>query len=55
VYIKNLTPITMTNSVILEDIEFLSSQNLVGMMVKPHLRMLANLFYNVMKLMLMMH
>jgi hypothetical protein len=54
VYIKNHTSITMTNSLTLEDIEFLSSQNLVERMVKPHLSILANLFYNVMMLVLMM-
>jgi hypothetical protein len=54
VYIKNLTLTTTINSLTLEDIEFPSFQNLVGMMVKPHLGMLANLFYNVVKLVLMM-
>jgi hypothetical protein len=54
VSIKNLTPTTTTNSLILEDIEFPNSQSLVGRMVKPHLSMLANLFYNVVKLVLMM-
>jgi hypothetical protein len=51
--VKNLTPTTMTNSLTLEDIEFPNSQNLVGRMVKPHLSMLTNLFYNVVKLVLM--
>jgi hypothetical protein len=44
----------MTNSHTLEDMDFLNSQSLVGKMVKPHLSMLANLFYNVVKLVLMM-
>jgi hypothetical protein len=52
--IKNLTPATTTNSLTLEEIEFLNSQSLVGRRVKPHLSMLANLFYNVVKLVLMM-
>jgi hypothetical protein len=47
--IKNLTSI-----ITLEDIVVLNSQILVGRMVKPHLSMLANLFYNVVKLVLMM-
>jgi hypothetical protein len=54
VFIKNLTLTTTTNSLTLEDIEFSSSQSLVGRMVKPHLTMLANLFYNVVKPVLMM-
>jgi hypothetical protein len=54
VCIKNLTPIITTNSLMLEDIECPTSQNLVGRMVKPHLSMLSNLFYNVVKLVLMM-
>jgi hypothetical protein len=54
VSIKNITPTTTTNSLILEDIEFPNSQSLVGRMVKSHLSMLANLFYNVVKLVLMM-
>jgi hypothetical protein len=53
VFIKNPTLITMTNSLTLEVIEFLSSQCLAGRMVKPHERMLANLFYNVVRLVLM--
>jgi hypothetical protein len=52
--IKNLTPTTTTNSLTLEDVEFLDSQSLVGRMVKSHLSMLARLFYNVVKLVLMM-
>jgi hypothetical protein len=52
--IKNLTPITTTNSLTLEHIECLNSQILVGRMEKPRLSMLAKLFYNVMKLVLMM-
>jgi hypothetical protein len=44
VYIKNLTPITTTNSLTLEDTEFPSSENLLGRMVKPHFSILTNLF-----------
>jgi hypothetical protein len=54
VSIKNLTLIATTNSLTLEDIKFLNSQSLVGRMVKSHLSMLTILFYNVMKLLLMM-
>jgi hypothetical protein len=54
VYIKNLTPTTTTNSLTLEDIEFPTTPNLMGRMAKPHLSMLANLFYNVVRLVLMM-
>jgi hypothetical protein len=54
VSIKNLIPTTTTNSLTLEDIEFMSSQSLAGRMVKPHLSMLANLFYNMVKLVLVM-
>jgi hypothetical protein len=42
----------MTNSLTLEAIEFLSSQSLVGRMVKPYYSMLANLYYNVVRLVL---
>jgi hypothetical protein len=52
--IKNLTPTTMTKSRTLEDIESSNSQSLMGRMVKPHLSILVNLFYNVLKLVLMM-
>jgi hypothetical protein len=51
---KNLTPTLTTNSLTIEDIEFLNSQSLVGRMVKTHLSILTNLFYNVANLVLMM-
>jgi hypothetical protein len=54
-YNKNLTLTTMTSSLTLEAIEFLSSQSFVGSMVKPNLSMFAKLFYNVVKLVLMMY
>jgi hypothetical protein len=47
-------PIIMTTSLTLGVIEFLSSQSLVGRMVKPCWSMLANLFYNMVRLVLMM-
>jgi hypothetical protein len=50
---KKPTSIITTSSLIQEVIKFLGSQNLVGRMVKSHQSMLANLFYNVVRLVLM--
>jgi hypothetical protein len=52
--IKNPTLINTTNSLTLGVIEFLSSQCLVGRMVKRHKSMSANLFFNVVRIVLMM-
>jgi hypothetical protein len=45
----------MISSPTLEAIEFLGLPSLVERMVKPHSSMLANLFYNVVKLVLTTH
>jgi hypothetical protein len=45
----------MANSLTLVAIEFLSFLSLVRRMIKPHWSMLANLFYNMVRLVLTMH
>jgi hypothetical protein len=50
---KSRIPITTTSSLTLEAIGSLNLLSLVGRMIKLHWSILANLFYNMVKLVLM--